>query len=463
MNSKKTIPVQSWVSCLILWLMFALNANGREILNRLMPYITDEYSISATEAGLSVTVASVGVMLASMMVPLFDKRKGYKRRTLLIFFSIGYMLFTLLCGFRMIAGVYGVFLVLQFIRGFFSGAGDANEVGNVTEWFPKEKAGIALGVQHSGYPWGTLIGGLLITGALGIFGDAGWRKCFFIFPVIGIFVWIALALYWKKENYQKFEDATRANGWTPPLDGAEEPENSRGAVRQCLKNPNVMACTVGLMLAHIAYYGFSFWMPLYLSYVSNFDYAAAAGFSTIYTITAGLGQIIWGGLSDKVGSKRCLLIMCLWYAAALAIMPMISRGMFWLVFCQLFLGCASNALFVVFYNLLANSTRPGTQISSMGVANTGLYFGAAVGAFLCGRLIDLGGGVTSVSGYMVTIYILALMLVIVFLVVLFFARETQGKRVGRDFALLKREKYYIVALEQAKKEGEQYADTEQNS
>ena len=31
-------PKQSWIALIFLWFVFAMNANGREIINRLLPY-----------------------------------------------------------------------------------------------------------------------------------------------------------------------------------------------------------------------------------------------------------------------------------------------------------------------------------------------------------------------------------------------------------------------------------------
>lgn len=453
---KKKVPKQSWGAIGILWLMFMLNANGREILNRLAPYITDTYNLTATQASLGAFVASIGVALASAFVPAWSdkKGKGWKRKYCLIAFSIGYMVFTAVCGFEFLCGAYGAYLAFQFIRGFFSGAGDANEVGNATEWFPVEKSGIALGVQHTGYPWGTFVGGLIISGVLLLVGDENWRICWFIFPVLGILIWFLVGKYWNARNYEAFEKKTLENNWTPPLHGVKEEEKeAAGSMKDCMKNPHAWVGFLAFLFAHVSYYGYSFWMPLYLAYIADYDYAIAASLSIVFTITAGLGQIVWGSLSDKFGAKRCLIIATLWYAVGLALMPMISQGFFFLIACQLFMGCASNGLFIIIYDLLTKSCRPGTTITTFGFANVGLYIGAAVGSIISGFLIDLGGGLSSVSGYMTAIYLFAVMAALACLITILFAREVCGKRLGKSWSLLSEDKYYFALLDiQNKKE-----------
>ena len=404
---KAKIPKESWVAIVLLWLMYMLNANGREILNRLSPYICDNYNLSASSFSIITVVASIGVAIASCFVPAWadSKGKGWKRKYTLIAFSVGYMLFTALCGFKIITGLFAVFVILQFFRGFFAGCGDASEVGNVTEWFPREKSGIALGIQHSSYPWGSFLGGLMITATLLIVGDEHWRVCWFIFPAIGIIIWIFLAKIWNPKTYKRFEESTEEAGWTPPLKGADQEAKQVGSMKDCAKNPHCWVAFFAFLFVMLSYYGYALWMPLYLAYIADYDYAIAASLSVIFTITAGLGQIVWGVLSDKFGAKRCTVICALWYAAGLASMPLISHGMFFLIACQLFMGCASNGIFIIIYDLLAKSVPAGTTITSFGFANIGMYIGAAAGSAIGGLLIDIGGGLESTSGYMVAIYV----------------------------------------------------------
>lgn len=73
----------------------------------------------------------------------------------------------------------------------------------------------------------------------------------------------------------------------------------------------------------------------------------------------------------------------------------------------------------------------------MGISMTGMYLGA-VSPIVLGFLINKGGGWNSYSGYITGLYFLASCMVIAFLFILFFTRETVGKKRGKDWSLVKK-------------------------
>ncbi|MHC8326431.1 hypothetical protein [Pseudomonas sp. LB1P83] len=57
------------------------------------------------------------------------------------------------------------------------------------------------------------------------------------------------------------------------------------------------------MLAIVGYFGISFWLPQYLAFVAHCNFAEAAAYSVLFTITGGIGQIVWGWISDRMGQR----------------------------------------------------------------------------------------------------------------------------------------------------------------
>ena len=98
--SARLVPKQSWQALIILWVIFALNANAREILNRLIPYITNDYHLTGTTAGLIGMVGYLGMTIASIPFSRWADTRGnaWKRRNVILIFAIGYMTCTALCG-----------------------------------------------------------------------------------------------------------------------------------------------------------------------------------------------------------------------------------------------------------------------------------------------------------------------------------------------------------------------------
>ncbi len=442
MNKKGKISRQSWIALLFLWLIFAMNGNGRELTNRVLPGIIDTYDISADTAGLIGTVSAIGMCIAALPLSSWvDSRgRGWVRKYRMAFLSLGYLVFMLFNGLSPLTGTFTMVLLWQFFRGVCSGPGEACEVGLLAEWWPKEKNGLALGFHHAAYPWGTALGGFLVTGVLAVFGIQNWRYCFIIFPVLGF---IIFALFWRwcnKQNYEKFQNETIEAEMTPPVGkdelSGEKNSKTKGALIHALKNPNIMIIGIVCLLCQFAYISLMFWMTPYLTYCAGYSATAASSLSIVYAITGGMGQIFFGNFADKHGAKKTLLFCCAWLVVAFYLMKFINISVFFLIFFQLLLGCCSNAVYPIMYKFVADSSKEGSAVTGNGILTTCMFCGAAIATSVMGILIEAGGGWDSMSGYMTGLYVMSGAMLIAFLLVLLFTRETNGPKFGKDFSLV---------------------------
>ncbi|WP_206811559.1 MFS transporter [Paradesulfitobacterium ferrireducens] len=435
-------PGVSWWALLLLWAVFGINAIGREMMNRVTPAIVAEYHIDATTWGLIAAL----VMIANSALALPGARwsdaggHGWARKYRHLPVVIGYTLFCVLTGLNVFTVSLGGFIILQMLKSGFSGWGESIEVTSVAEWWPEEYRGFAQGAHHAGYPWGSLIGGALIALILAQYGEENWRLTFLLIPLLQIPVF---AIYWifaNPRNFKTFQEKSRKMGLTPTIqEDATEAVAKPGAMGRALKNPNIVMAAFGSFLGIVSYAGLGFWLAPYLSFVGKMSISAAAGWSVIFTITGGIGQIFWGTLSDKIGRKVTLIITFLWLAVGLYLMQYTVNGLGWLIGIQLFAGMATNAIFPVLYSLATDSSEPGAA----GIANSinlfGLYIGG-ISPFVLGIFINLGGGWNTQTGYVYGLWFLSACMVIAALAILLFTRETRGPWKGRDFSLVSMEK-----------------------
>ena len=440
-KKKNKIPKQSWIALVFLWLIFAMNANGRELTNRVLPGIIETYGISSDTAGLMGTVSAAAMAIAALPLAKWANNGGFgwKRKYRMVFLSMGYLVFMLFNGLTPLTGSFTMVLIWQVFPRLFSGPGEACEVGNVAEWWPKEKNGLAMGFHHAGFPWGTALGGVMVTALLSIVGMEHWRYAYVIFPVLGAIVWI---LFWKwsnQKNYEAFQKETLDAGMTLPIqeetikagDGAK-----KGNVWRALKKPEYFVIAIVCGICNFAYIAFTFWMTPYLTFCAGYSATAASGLSVVYAITGGLGQIFWGSFADKFGAKRTLIINCIWLVIGFYLMQYINISIVALVGLQLFLGCCSNAVYPIMYKFVADSSDEGSVVVGNGIMTTLMFFGAAIATSLIGVLIELGGGWNEMSGYMTGVYVMAGSMIVALLLVIFFTRETNGPKFKKDFSLV---------------------------
>lgn len=445
------LPATSLGALVCLWLVYAMNANTRQIFYYVIPPIVTEFKVDPTTIGLVSTLITLCVSLLALPAgPWFDQGgHGWARKYRNAVVAAGYFTFSILTGIGALTHSIWNVVVLQGIKNAFGGAGEGVEVTSAAEWFPKERFGFALGWQHTAYPWGTLLGAIATGAILASFGSQNWRYVFLIIPLAMIPIWIVYWLYATRERYERFERETEELGLTLPLGG----EAAQGAVkaapgtfRRTVTNPNILIPAIASCFGIMTYTGISFWLPQYLAFVAHYNYAQAAAYSAVFTITGGVGQFAWGMISDHLGRKLSLIVTFTWLAVGISLLQFTAAGLGLLVGVQLFAGLATNAIYPVLYAYASDSAYE----NGIGTANSFMCFMLYIGGvspLILGALIGAGGGYHSATGYVLGLYFMVAICVLSAILIAFFTRETVGRFRGRDFGVFSPERCNVQLRE----------------
>lgn len=275
------------------------------------------YKFSATEAAW---VFSAGLATFALVMVLAGKWQAKSGPTIVAFtgglvLGAGYIL----------GGLYGstFFLQLLFI-GILGGAGIGLAyvvpIAVGVKWFP-DKKGMVTGLAVAGFGFGATIwvkladswfGGLLHT--THVFGLPNVQSVFVIYGIvfaalviIGSFVMVN-----PPEGY-------RPKGWTPPAkDDKKATGNVEFTSRVMLRTPQfysvwtvfVFSALSGLMVIYcIKLFGID---ALKHNGMELGEAAIVGGTAMAwYAIFNGLGRILWGTVSDKIGRKNAIITMTL--------------------------------------------------------------------------------------------------------------------------------------------------------
>lgn len=439
------MPSASWAVLVTLWLCYAFNGGCREIMNKVLPTMCEDLGMTAATAGLLSTVGTVGAgLLAIFLGRWADKRgQGYKRRGTQLIVWTAYLLLTLLFGVPMLTQSVLIMFIFQFFRFGFAGGGEIIDMSTGSEWWPNEAKGFIFSAIHTGYPWGTAILSVLIAFLLSSTGS--WRTPFIVIPLIAIVPIIVYMFVANKKRYARAQEQMIANGLTPSVT-MEEVERGGTVGAQSgqpqektpwlalLKNPNVLACVVCYVCIVGAYFGLGYWLTPYITYICQIDNSAAVVLSSVFAITAGLGQIFWGSVSDKIGCKRTILICAAWLFVCFLLLPQIQRGVGMLIAIQLLMGFCTNASFPVINNFCGRSVKPNQLASALGLCAGSMIIGGMV-PYLLGVFISSAGGFSAAGGYTTSLFFMCALLAAGFLVILLFTHEVIGPRRGKDWAL----------------------------
>lgn len=351
-GKKRLIHRFSWVSLLVCWLIWVLNAYDREMILRLGPVISKEFSLSPEQWGNIVALIMVALAVLDIPGSIWSDRygSGWKRARFQVPLVLGYT-------------------ALSFISGI--------------------KA-----ISH---------------GLTALFGEGSWRYCF----LLALLVAIPLMIFWAKYStadrintlYQHIDSQGLTRPATQESSHVAKGEGMKTFLRT-LRNRNISLTAGNTLLTQIVYMGINVVLPPYLYHVSGLSLAASAGLSIIFTLTGTLGQVIWPWLSDSFGRKRTLIVCGLWMSIGIALFYF-ATNMPRLIAIQLFFGLVANAVWPIYYAMASDSAEERATSTANGIITTAMFIGGGISPLLMGWLIQFGGGWENPAGYIYAFFTMA--------------------------------------------------------
>jgi Sugar phosphate permease len=371
----KAHPI-SWWMLLVTTLAILMCSVDRIILPTLMPAIMEEFHLDKVQAGFLNSLSFVGTLVGALVLGFLSDYigAGYKRAyswVIAVCIEIAAGIATAFCA------TLGGLQALRVAMGFGSGGSEPINVALIGEWWQKENRGFAIGAHHTGFPFGQFLGPVMIGAILAI-GTTTWREVFLFLPLIGVPIIIAQLYLATKKKQTLVYDWIEENGMTPPsvdfVNATQKPTlvQSLNSGLQCLKNKNCLLAIIVFFAFIWAETAIATFLTVQLTEEVKLDLATAAVISGASGITGWIGQIFWGGFSDKKGRKFCLQIIVVgWILAALACMFINSQATGWIILISW--GIFRNSPFPVVYAFLVDSA-PQAAASGMG-----LMIGIALG------------------------------------------------------------------------------------
>ena len=285
----------------------------RNVFSVLLESIKIEFGFSDTQLGLLGGVA-FGLFYASVGLPVAYLADRFNRRNII---SIALFLWSLMTTF---SGMAIGFVSLFFARigvGVGEAGGAPPSQSLVSDYFPPEKRGFAMGILYLYIPLGFLVG-FLIGGWINEF--FGWRKAFFVVGVPGVIFSILLRLT-LREPPRGHADGVRDSGVTPSL---------LSTIRYFWSRPSMRHIPLAGAIHGIGAWSMGVWLPAYFIRVHGMGSGEVGTWmALIYGIGGGAGVIYGGYLSDRLvkatGDKR-------WYMWLAGLAVLISAPFAFFIF-----------------------------------------------------------------------------------------------------------------------------------
>jgi MFS family permease len=339
-----------------------------------LPYVRADLGLTSAQGGYLGSVMLVAAAGGGVGFGWFADRFGRTRALMLCVML--YSVFTFLCGF---AQSLEQFVVFRIFLGLGMGGVWSSGAALVSETWPAEHRGKALGIMQSGWAIG-YAAAVLVSGF--VQPRYGWRAVFFIGVLPALFtLWV--------QRYVK-EPAI----WTA---------SSRSGVQspglRSIFNSGIVGLTIALTLMNtctlFAWWGFNLWLPSYLKsspQQGGVGLGTAATTSYLFIMQAGmwLGYVTFGFVSDRFGRKRTYVTYLLSAAVLLATYVSV-RVPIALLLLGPFVAFAATGYFSGFGAVTAEVYPTSVRATAQGFTYNIGRLASAAAPYLVGTLADTHG------------------------------------------------------------------------
>lgn len=340
-----------------------------------LPAVMADLGLSRTVGGLLGSATLAASAVGGVLFGIVADRWG--RRRALIWSVLLYSVFTAACGLAQSVLDLAIFRVLL---GFGMGGEWASGAALVSETWPDEHRGKALGLMQSAWA----VGYAAAAGVSGLVQPRwGWRAVFFVGILPALFtLWIR-----RRVREPELWERTRRRAASPRLELGRMVRRPAVTVTAAVTLMN--ACTM------YAWWGFNLWIPAYLSLPRvaggvGLSPSAMAGLVVAMQVGMWIGYVSFGFIADALGRKRAyvgylLTAAILIWSYASTRHPLVLLGLGPLV---AFFGTGYFSGFgAVTAELYPTSIRATAQGFTYNVGR----LASAVAPFVVGRLSDTHG------------------------------------------------------------------------
>jgi len=282
-TKKKKKEEFNWRILLIVSLSSIVTGIYRDGFATLFPFIQQDFQLTRTQLGLHSTLFFFAITFSVIFAGRLVDIKGTKWSM-----GIGLFLMGLLISLHSIVTNFVLLLVLAAFTGVAVSMNLPSASKGIVEWFPRKWRSTALGIRSTAFPFGGMIGSILLPFFAHLIG---WQKTM-LFPGM-LSLMCAGLIYFFYHNKNK-EDIDK------PKKGSRKDILFRETIRKLIKNKDLvsvfifgifLAATNGAIVAHFTLY-------LYLDYGLTKS-VAGLGFA-IVQLGSISGRLGWGFICDRL-------------------------------------------------------------------------------------------------------------------------------------------------------------------
>ena len=288
----RSVPRYSYFVAIALMVVYVFNFLDRQFLTVLQEQVKHELDLKDWQLG-ALTGLAFALFYTVCGIPIAAMADRSNRIRIVAIASAVWSLFTAACGF---ANSFTTLALARIGVGIGEAGGSPPSYSVISDYFPKEKRGLALGIYSLGVPLGSMIG--TMSGGF-IAAAFGWRVAFWTLGAVGL-VLSPLIILFIKEPKRGAYDAK-----PDPVINAHEPGVSMfRSIAFFVKSPPLMLTAISAGLSAFVGYGMLNWNP---SFLIREKHMTLPQIAVWYALVSGLcmaaGTFASGAIVDRLGRK----------------------------------------------------------------------------------------------------------------------------------------------------------------
>lgn len=374
----------AWVILLVVFVASVAAPLSMAKVPPLMPILREVFALDLSQGGALMSVFAITGLLLALPTGLVMQRLGLKATGLI---ALGCLIVG--GGAGALAGSAGLLLASRVVEGIGMGLITVAAPAIIAAWFPPHKQGMAMGLWATWVPVGNVLMYNLAPAASAAWG---WQ-----------------AVWWGSAGFAALAFALFAGLMRMPAVTAAAPPAGDGQAgfRRALANRDIWLLALSFGCFNLVFLAIGTFYPTFLNEVHAFPLPQAAFVASISTSMVLVSAPAAGWLSDRIGSRRWLLVAGLAAIAAILLLPFrVSGGQIYalMVVMGLLTGIVPAVTFAAVPEVM---TRPQLAGAGMAVVSVGQNAGMVVGPVLFGSLVQTLGWVAA-GGWLIPACLLAL-------------------------------------------------------
>lgn len=264
--------------------------------------------LSTTQFGAAVSAYAFSAGIAGLLTAGFADR--FDRKKLLLFFYVGFIVGTLLCG---ITNSYPMLLAARIVTGLFGGVIGSISMAIVADLFPLAKRGRVMGYLQMGFGASQVLG---IPIGLFIANEWGWQSPFLAIVVLASAIWLTIMLRME------------------PINEHLKVKNDKNPLTHLLHTLTSSRYRLGFLATAFLMLGGFMMMPWGSAFAVNNLLVGQEKLPILFMVAGVASLVIMpviGRLSDKIDKFRIFTIASVWMMVMVVIYTNLGPIPFWLV------------------------------------------------------------------------------------------------------------------------------------